>query len=75
MAEIRNKAAAAVKNGGAKAKAGAAKVYAMAKDPEVQARVKKLANDGKKIYGAATSPEDKRAYRQAADILKKVRKK
>lgn len=75
MAEIRNKAAVAVKNGGSKAKAGAAKMYALAKDPDVQARIKKLADDGKKIYGAATSPEAKRAYRQAAEIIKKVRKK
>ncbi|MBT2596215.1 hypothetical protein [Arthrobacter sp. ISL-72] len=75
MAEIGNKAAAALKNGGAKAKNGAAKLYAIAKDPAVQARIKGLADDGKKIYTAVTSPEAKRAYRQAAEIIKKTRKK
>lgn len=75
MAEVGNKAAAALKNGGAKAKASAAKLYALAKDPDVQARIKGLADDGKKIYGAATSPEAKQAYRQAAEFIKKTRKK
>jgi hypothetical protein len=75
MAEIGNKAVATLKNGGARAKAGAAKLYALAKDPDVQARIKGLADDGKKIYAAATSPEAKRAYRQAGEFIKKTRKK
>ena len=75
MAEIGNRASAAMQKGGAKAKARAVKLYALATDPDVQARIKKLADDGKKIYGAATSPEARRAYQQAAEIIKKARKK
>ncbi len=75
MAALGNKAAAVLKNGGTKAKANGAKLYALAKDPDVQARIKGLAEDGKKIYEAATSPEAKRAYRQAAEIVRKTRKK
>jgi hypothetical protein len=70
-----DKAAAILKNGGAKAKANGAKLYLLATDPEMQAKAKKLVDDGKKVYRAATSPEAKRAYRQAAEIIKKARKK
>jgi hypothetical protein len=34
-----------------------------------------LASTAKRVYRAATSPEAKRAYRQAAEIIKKARKK
>lgn len=64
-----------LKNGGAKAKASGAKLYSLAKDPAVQAKVKQLAEDGQKVYRAVTSPEAKRAYRQASEVLRKVRKK
>lgn len=70
-----DKAAAMLKNGGAKAKAVGAKLYSVATDPEMQAKTRKLVDDGKKVYRAATSPEAKRAYRQAAEIIKKARKK
>lgn len=33
-------------------------------------KAKQLAQDGQKLYRLATSPEAKRAYRQAADVLK-----
>jgi hypothetical protein len=75
MAEVGNKAAAALKNGGAKAKATGDKLYALAKDPEVQARIRGLAEDGKKIYAVVTSPEAKQAYRQAAEFVRKTRRK
>jgi hypothetical protein len=70
-----DKAAAFLKNSGAKAKANGAKLYSLATDPEMQAKAKKLVDDGKKVYRAATSPEAKRAYRQAAEIINKARKK
>lgn len=75
MAEKVNKAAALLKDTKLKAKAGGAKLYALAKDPETQAKAKKLLEDGKKMYRAATSPEAKESYRQAAEIIKKARKK
>jgi hypothetical protein len=69
------KAAALLKKSGTTARSTAAKLYSLAKDPEVQAKAKKLTEDGKRIYQAATSPEAKRAYRQAAGLLTKARKK
>lgn len=75
MSGIGNKAAAVLKNGGAKAKANGDKLYALAKDPVVQARVKGLAEEGKKIYAVVTSTEAKQACRQAADFVRKTRKK
>lgn len=69
------KAAAILKNGGATAKAGGAKLYSLATDPEMQAKARKLLGDGKKVYRAATSPEAKQAYRQAAEFMNKARKK
>lgn len=70
-----DKAAAILKSGGAKAKANGAKLYSLAMDPEMQAKARKLVEDGKKVYRAATSPEAKQAYRQAAKIINKARKK
>ncbi|UZX02218.1 hypothetical protein F8G81_06000 [Arthrobacter sp. CDRTa11] len=70
-----DKAAAVLKKGGTKAKAGGAKLYSIATDPEMQARSRKLLDDGKKVYRAATSPEARRAYRQASELIKKARKK
>ncbi|WP_458113483.1 hypothetical protein M1D88_05045 [Arthrobacter sp. R1-13] len=75
MAEKVNKAAALFKDTKVKAKASGAKVYSYAKDPDTHAKAKKLLEDGKKIYRAATSPEAKEAYRQAAEIIKRARKK
>jgi hypothetical protein len=75
MAGKAGKAAAFLKSGGDKAKAGGAKLYSFAKDPEMQAKAMKVLEDGKKMYRAATSPEAKEAYRQAAEIIKKARKK
>lgn len=75
MAEKVNKAAALLKDTTVKAKAGGAKLYSLAKDPDTQAKAKKLFEDGKRMYRAATSPEAKEAYRQAAEIIKKARKK
>jgi hypothetical protein len=75
MAAKADKAAAAMKDGGQKAKAAAAKLYALAKDPEAQAKAEKLFDDGKKLYRAATSPEAKEAYRKAAEVINKMRKK
>lgn len=70
-----DKAAAMLKNGGAKAKANGAKLYSLATDPDKQAKARKLVEDGKKVYQAATSPEAKEAYRHAAEIINKARKK
>jgi hypothetical protein len=70
-----DKAAAILKNGGIKARASGAKLYSLATDPEMQAKAKKLVDDGKKVYRDSTSPEAKRAYRQAAEIINKARKK
>ncbi|WP_395405935.1 hypothetical protein ACHMXB_22195 (plasmid) [Arthrobacter sp. UC242_113] len=75
MAGKQDKAIGLLKNSGTKAKAGGAKLYSLAKDPVVQAKAKKLAEEGQRLYRAATSPEAKQAYRQAAEILKKARKK
>lgn len=70
-----DKAAAILKNGGAKAKANGAKLYSLATDPNMQAKGRKLVEDGRKVYRAVTSPEAKLAYRQAAAIISKARKK
>jgi hypothetical protein len=75
MAGKPDKAVASMKDGGQKVKVAAAKLYALAKDPEMQAKAAKLLEDGKKMYRAATSPEAKQAYRQAAEVINKVRKK
>ncbi|WP_454697860.1 hypothetical protein [Arthrobacter humicola] len=75
MAGKVNKAAALLIDTKDKAKAGGAKLYFLAKDPDTQAKAKKLFADGKRMYRAATSPEAKAAYRQAAEIIKKARKK
>jgi hypothetical protein len=75
MAEKGYKAAALLKNSGTMTRTAATKLYALAKDPEVQAKAKQLAEDGKRMYQAATSPEAKQAYRQVADLVKKARKK
>lgn len=64
-----------LKNGGAKAKASGVKLQSLATDPDVQAKARKLVEDGKKVYRAVTSPEAKRAYRQAAEVINKARKK
>lgn len=69
------KSADLLKNSGTMARTTAAKLYSLAKDPEIQAKAKKLAEDGKRMYQAATSPEAKRAYRQTTDLIKKARKK
>jgi hypothetical protein len=75
MAKNVNKAAALLKDTRVKARAGGAKLYSLARDPATQAKAKKLIEDGKQMYRAATSPEAKEAYRQAAAIIKKARKK
>lgn len=75
MAGKADKAAALLKNGGDQAKAGGAKLYALAKDPEVQAKAAKLLQESKRMYLAATTPEAKQAYRQAAEFINKSRKK
>ncbi|MDQ0617376.1 hypothetical protein [Arthrobacter globiformis] len=75
MAGKADKAVAVMKDGGQKAKDAAAKLYALAKDPETQAKAGKLLEDGKKMYRAATSPEAKEAYRKAAEVKNKMRKK
>lgn len=67
-----DKAAALLKNGGAKA--NGAKLHSLATDPEMQAKVRKIAGEGVRVYRAVTSPEDKQAYRQAAQILDKARR-
>ena len=68
-------AAALLKSGGDKVKAGGTRLYSLAKDPEMQAKAMKLLEDGKGMYRAATSPEAKQAYRRAAEIINKARKK
>ncbi len=75
MAGKGDKAAAFLRDGGAKAKATVAKIYSIAKDPATQAKAKKLVDRGRKVYQAVTSPEAQRAYRQAAELIKKARKK
>lgn len=68
------KALGLVRNGGAKLKSGSEKLYSLAKDPAVQAKVKNMITDGQKIYRAATSTEAKQAYKQAAEFVRKTRK-
>ena len=68
------KALGLVRNGGAKLKSGSEKLYSLAKDPAVQAKVQNMIADGQKIYRAATSPEAKQAYKQAAEFVRKTRK-
>jgi hypothetical protein len=75
MAGKADNAAALLKSGGDKAKAGGTKLYSLAKDPEMQAKAMKLLEDGKGMYRAATSPEAKQAYRHAAEIIRKARKR
>ncbi|MDN3937542.1 hypothetical protein QWJ39_14635 [Arthrobacter sp. YD4] len=70
-----DRAAAILRNGGARAKAAGSKLHALATDPEVQAKAKKAAEDGKKIYEVVTSPKAMEFYRQAGDLIKKARKK
>ncbi|MBG6224313.1 hypothetical protein IWX63_000868 [Arthrobacter sp. CAN_A2] len=41
----------------------------------MRAQAQRLIVDGKKVYQVITSPEAQRIYRQAADVLKKARKK
>lgn len=75
MAGKADKAAAAMKDVGQKAKAATTRLYALAKDPETQAKAGKLLDDGKKLYRAATSPEAKETYRKVAAVIDKMRKK
>ena len=75
MAGKGDKAAAFLKDGGAKAKATGAKIYSIAKDPSTQEKAKRLIDQGKKVYQAVTSPEAQRAYRRVAETIKKARKK
>lgn len=70
-----DKAAAFLKNGGAKAKANGAQLYSLATNPDMQAKVTKLVKDGEKVYRAITSPEAKRACRHATEFIRKARKK
>lgn len=70
-----NKAAAMLKNSGAKAKANGARLQSLATDPEMHAKVRKVVDEGRNLYRAATSPEAKEAYRHAAEIINKLRKK
>ncbi|MFJ6347812.1 hypothetical protein ACIQLM_20040 [Pseudarthrobacter oxydans] len=64
-----------LRDSGAKVKASGTKLYFLAKDPAVQAKAKQLAEDGQKLYRFATSPEAKRAYKKAAAVLNKTRRK
>lgn len=75
MAGRADQAAAAIRSGGQKAKAAAAKAHALATDPEIQAKARQLLDDGQKLYRAATSPEAKEAYRKAAEVVNKLRKR
>ena len=75
MAGKGDRAAAFLKDGGAKAKATGVRIYSIAMDPATQAKAKKLVDHGKKVYQAVTSPEAQRAYRRAAEMIKKARKK
>lgn len=75
MAGKSDKAAAAMKDAGQKAKAATAKLYVLARDPEMKAKAEKLFADGKKIYRAATSPEAKENYRKVAAVIDKMRTK
>jgi len=69
-----DKALGLIKNGGTKLKTGSGKLYSLAKDPAVQAKVRNMVADGQKFYRAATSPEAKQAYKQAAEFIRKTRK-
>lgn len=69
-----DKALGLIKNGGAKLKSGGGKLYSLAKDPAVQAKVRNMVADGQKFYRAASSPEAKQAYKQAAEFIRKTRK-
>ncbi|MDQ0826910.1 hypothetical protein QFZ60_003083 [Arthrobacter sp. B2I5] len=75
MAGKADKAAAAMKDVGLKAKTATTKLYVLAKDPEMQAKAGKLVADGKKLYRAATSPEAKETYRNVAAVIDNMRKK
>ena len=68
------KALRIIKSGGANLKSGGEKLYSLAKDPAVQAKVRNMVADGQKLYRAANSPEAKQAYRQAAEFIRKTRK-
>lgn len=70
-----DKALGLIKNGGAKLKTGSGKLYSLAKDPAVQAKVRNIVADGHKFYRAATSPEARQAYKHAAEFIRKTRKK
>lgn len=75
MARRADKAAAAMKDVGQKAKAAGAKLYVLANDPEMQAKAGRLVADGKRTYRAATSPEAKETYRKVVAVIDKMRKK
>lgn len=60
MAEKVNKAAALLKDTKVKAKASGAKLYSLAKDPDTQAKAKKLLEDGKKCIEQPQAPRPKR---------------
>lgn len=75
MAGTADKVAGVIKASGARVKHAAAKVHEKATDPAVQEKARKLAENGAKLYRAANSPEAKRAYRQAADFIRKTRRK
>ena len=69
-----DKALGLIKNGGAKLKTGSGKLYSLAQNPAVQTKVRNMVADGQKFYRAATSPEAKQAYKQAAEFIRKTRK-
>jgi hypothetical protein len=75
VAGTADKVADAIKAGSGKVKQAAAKVYDLTTDPVVQAKARRLAENGARFYRAANSPEARRAYRQAADFFSKTRKK
>ncbi|EMY33908.1 hypothetical protein D477_012545 [Arthrobacter crystallopoietes BAB-32] len=75
MAGTEHRAAAFMRDGGAKAKDAGARIFAIAKDPATQEKAKKLVDDGRKVYQALTSPEAKRLYRQAAERIRRVQKR
>lgn len=75
MAGQADKVAAAIRAGGTTAKQAAAKAYDLATDPAMQQKARKLAENGAKIYRAMNTPEAREAYRRAAEILKKTRRK
>lgn len=69
-----DKALRMIKNGGANLRSGGEILYSLAKDPAVQAKVRNMVADGQKLYRAASSPEARQAYRQAAEFIRKTRK-